>query len=46
MLDRLVWKSDRVLLDDLVFRLVLSKSDQWELGEECSGPVQEQATRR
>ena len=35
MFDRLVWKPDRVLLDDLVFRLEHFKNDDWELGELC-----------
>jgi cephalosporin hydroxylase len=34
-LDRMVWLKDRMLLDDLVFRLEHFKSDAWELGEEC-----------
>jgi len=33
-LDRLVWQNDRVLLDDIVFRLE-PKSNDWELGDEC-----------
>jgi cephalosporin hydroxylase len=35
MFDRLVWKQDRVLLDDIVFRLEEFKDSTWELGEEC-----------
>ncbi|MCB0164753.1 MAG: class I SAM-dependent methyltransferase [Anaerolineae bacterium] len=35
MFKRLIWKQDRVLLDDLVFRLQHYKSDNWELGDEC-----------
>lgn len=35
MFEKLVWKKDRILLDDLVFRLEHSKDDDWELGEEC-----------
>lgn len=35
MFDRLTWREDRMLLDDLVFRLELAKSDDWELGEDC-----------
>src|SRR5579871_431440 len=35
VLDRLVWESDRMLLNDLVFRLQHFKSDDWELGDEC-----------
>ncbi|GAB4196600.1 MAG: hypothetical protein OHK0022_14290 [Roseiflexaceae bacterium] len=32
---RLVWREDRMLLGDLVFRLQHYKNDAWELGEEC-----------
>lgn len=35
MLERLTWRDDRVLLDDLVFRLARAKSDDRELGEDC-----------
>jgi SAM-dependent methyltransferase len=35
MFERLVWRDDRVLLDDLVFRLQHIKNDTWELGEQC-----------
>lgn len=35
MFDRLIWRDDRVLLDDLVFRLQHTRDDAWELGEEC-----------
>ena len=35
MLERLVWKHDRVLLDDLVFRLQHAISADWDLGDEC-----------
>lgn len=35
MFERLIWKHDRVLLDDLVFRLQHYKSDDWDLGDEC-----------
>lgn len=35
MFDRLIWQADRVLLDDLVFRLQHTKNDRWELGDEC-----------
>jgi cephalosporin hydroxylase len=35
MFERLVWHDDRVLLDDLVFRLQHTRSDTWELGEQC-----------
>jgi len=34
-IEKLIWKKDRVLLDDLVFRLEHSKDANWELGEEC-----------
>jgi hypothetical protein len=37
MFDRLVWREDRMLLDDLVFRLEHHRSDRWELGQECFG---------
>jgi hypothetical protein len=42
MFDRLIWKPDcvkpdRMLLDDLVFRLEFFKNDDWELGNECFG---------
>jgi hypothetical protein len=33
--ERLTWRDDRMLLDDLVFRLALAKNDDWELGEDC-----------
>lgn len=33
--DRLIWHDDRMLLDDLVFRLEHARSDQWELGDDC-----------
>ncbi|HXO28436.1 MAG TPA: class I SAM-dependent methyltransferase, partial [Thermoanaerobaculia bacterium] len=35
MFERLTWLPDRALLDDLVFRLEQSRSDDWELGDEC-----------
>jgi SAM-dependent methyltransferase len=35
MFERLVWRDDRVLLDDLVFRLQHTRNDAWELGEQC-----------
>lgn len=31
----LVWKKDRMFLDDLVFRLQHYISDDWELGDQC-----------
>lgn len=33
--ERLVWQPDRMLLDDLVFRLEHFRDDSWELGDEC-----------
>jgi predicted O-methyltransferase YrrM len=35
MFERLTWLPDRALLDDLVFRLHESRSDGWELGDDC-----------
>ena len=35
MFEKLVWQKDRMLLDDLVFRLEHQKSDDWELGDDC-----------
>jgi SAM-dependent methyltransferase len=35
MFERLIWHADRMLLDDLVFRLQHTKSDTWELGDSC-----------
>jgi hypothetical protein len=35
MFDKLVWHADRMLLEDLVFRLEHYKSAGWDLGEEC-----------
>jgi cephalosporin hydroxylase len=35
MFEDLVWKDDRVILDDLVFRLEHHKSASWDLGDEC-----------
>lgn len=35
MFDKLVWQKDRMLLDELVFRLEHYKNDHWELGEDC-----------
>jgi hypothetical protein len=37
MFERLIWHPDRVLSGDLVFRLEQSRSDAWELGDECLG---------
>jgi hypothetical protein len=33
--ERLEWRDDRILLDDLVFRLQHRANDAWDLGEEC-----------
>lgn len=35
MLERLTWRDDRMLLDDLVFRLARANNADWELGEDC-----------
>src|ERR1700730_9097266 len=35
MFERLSWLPDRALLGDLVFRLEQSRSDRWELGDDC-----------
>lgn len=35
LFDRLIWRDDRMLLDDLVFRLEHTKSERWELGDDC-----------
>jgi hypothetical protein len=36
MLDRLIWKPDRVLLNDLVFRIEHARDDNnWDVGDEC-----------
>jgi cephalosporin hydroxylase len=35
MFEELQWQKDRVLLNDLVFRLQHTASDDWELGDEC-----------
>lgn len=35
MFEKLAWQKDRVLLDDLVFRLEHYKNDQWDLGNDC-----------
>src|SRR5687768_2203156 len=32
---RLTWKPDRLILDDIVFRLEDYCDDSWELGDEC-----------
>jgi hypothetical protein len=33
--EQLIWRDDRMLLGDLVFRLQHTKSDAWELGDQC-----------
>lgn len=35
MFEKLIWHSDRMLLDDLVFRLEHYKDSRWELGDDC-----------
>jgi len=35
MLERLVWHKDRMLFNELVFRLEHYKTDDWELGKDC-----------
>jgi cephalosporin hydroxylase len=35
MFERASWQSDRMLLDNLIFRLEHYKNDQWELGDRC-----------
>src|SRR5262249_51824114 len=35
LFDNLIWEKDRMLVNDLVFRLEDHKDDNWELGEEC-----------
>ncbi len=35
MFDKLIWHKDRMILDDLVFRLQHYKNDDWELGDDC-----------
>ncbi len=37
MFERLTWLPDRALLGDLVFRLEQSRTDQWEIGNDCFG---------
>jgi hypothetical protein len=34
-LDRMRWHADRMLLDDLVFRIEQQRTDSWELGDDC-----------
>ncbi len=35
MLENLDWRPDRLLLNELVFRLEQRKTDAWELGDQC-----------
>jgi len=35
MFERVLWRPDRMLLANLVFRLEHYKNDQWELGDRC-----------
>ncbi len=35
MFDKLIWRQDRMILDDLVFRLEHYRNDDWELGDNC-----------
>ena len=35
MFERVLWQSDRALLENLVFRLERYKNDQWDLGDRC-----------
>lgn len=35
MFEKLIWQQDRVLLNDLVFRMEHYKSEDWNLGENC-----------
>src|SRR5688572_13167512 len=35
MFENLVWQSDRMLLDDLVFRLEPLQDQNWNLGDNC-----------
>src|SRR5678816_4221115 len=35
MSDGMIWLNDRVLFNDLVFRLEHYKNDDWELGDDC-----------
>ena len=34
-MSEVVWKSDRLLLGDLVFRIENAKNNEWELGDQC-----------
>ena len=35
MFERILWRSDRALLGNIVFRLEHHKNNQWELGDRC-----------
>jgi hypothetical protein len=35
MFDQMIWLNDRMLLDDLVFRLEYLRSDDWDGGDDC-----------
>src|SRR5262245_60847060 len=35
MFDKLIWQKDRILFNNMVFRLEDYKDSSWELGEEC-----------
>jgi hypothetical protein len=35
MFDKLIWEKDRLLLDDIVFRLQYEIADDWDLEDEC-----------
>lgn len=35
MFEKLIWQHDRMLLDDLVFRIEHNKNDGWDLGKDC-----------
>jgi Glycosyltransferase WbsX/Methyltransferase domain len=35
LFENLIWRPDRALLGDLVFRLEQVKDDRWELGDDC-----------
>lgn len=35
MFEKLIWQQDRVLLNDIVFRIQHCKNEDWDLGENC-----------
>ena len=35
VVEEIVWKPDRALLNDVVFRLQLAKDESWDLGDQC-----------